>query len=84
MYCTGSQIKIKTSMIRSSLCDYSGAYILVKGSITITNTGTAAAFNNRDKNVIFNNYAPFTDCISEIKKKEIDHAKDIDVEFNRI
>ena len=79
MYCTGNQIKIKTSMIRSSLCDYSGAYILVKGSITITNTGTAAAFNNRDKNVIFNNCVPFTDCISEIKNKEIDHAKDIDV-----
>ena len=65
-------------MLRSSLCDYSDAYILVKGTITVPNTGTAAAPNNRNKNVIFN-CAPFTNCISEINNKEIDHAKVIDV-----
>ena len=36
MYNTNSQIKFKTSMLRSSLCDYSDAYILVNGSIIIT------------------------------------------------
>ena len=44
------QIKLKTSMLRSSLCDYSDAYILVKGNITVTNTaGAGAAANNFNK-----------------------------------
>ena len=30
-----SQIKFKTSMLRSSLCDYKDAYILVSGTITV-------------------------------------------------
>ena len=68
-------------MIRSSLCDYSDAYILVKGTITVGNTGTATIPNNRNKNVIFKYCAPFTDCINEINIK--DHAKDIDVQFDR-
>ena len=73
-------------MMRASLCDYSDAYILVKGNITVPNTGTAAALNNRNKKVIFKNCAPFSDCISEINNKEIDHARDIVVviEVNRI
>ena len=65
-------------MWRSSLCDYSDECTLVKGTITVPNTGTTAARNNRNKKVIFKNCAPFTDCISEISNKEIDHAKDID------
>ena len=65
-------------MLRSSLCDYSDECTLVKGAITVPNTGTTAALNNRNKKVIFKNCAPFTDCISEISNKEIDHAKDID------
>ena len=39
MYNTSSQIRFKTSMLRSSLCDYSGAYKLVSGTITITGAG---------------------------------------------
>ena len=77
IYNIGSQIKFKTSMLRSILCDYSDAYILVKGTVTVRNTGTAVAPNNRNKKVIFKNFAPFSDCISEINIKEIDHAKDI-------
>ena len=66
--------------MRSSLCDYNDAYILVKGTITVTNTADkGATLNNRNKKVIFKNCVPFTDCISEINNKEIDHAKDIDV-----
>ena len=43
MYNTNSQIKFKPSVLRSSLCDYSDAYILVKGTIIVTNKGAAAA-----------------------------------------
>ena len=46
-------------MLKSSLCNYSDAYI-VKGTITILNTGRAAAPNNRNKEVVFKNCAPFT------------------------
>ena len=53
---TNSQIKFKTFMLRSSLCDYSDAYVLVKGTIIVTNTGTAAVANNRNSKVIFKNY----------------------------
>ena len=66
-------------MLRSSLCDYSNAYILVKGTITVANTGTAAAPNNADKKVIFKNCAPFTSCISRINNTQIDDAQYIDV-----
>ena len=55
-------------MSRSSLCDYSDANIHAKGTVTIPNTRTAAAADNRNKNVIFKNCAPFTNCISEIHK----------------
>ena len=65
-------------MIRSSLCDYSGAYMLARRTITVRNTGIAATPNNENKKVIFKNCDPFTDCIREINNKEIDHAKNID------
>ena len=70
-----SQIKFNASMIRSSLCNYSDAYILVKRIITVQNTGKTAALNNRSKKVIFKNSAPFTDCISKINNKEKDNVK---------
>ena len=79
LYNTGSQIKLKNSMIRSSLCDYSDVCILVKGTIKVENIGTAVAPNNRNKKVIFKNCPPFTDWISEINNKEIDHTKNINV-----
>ena len=43
-------------MIGSNLCNYSDAYIHVKWTITVPNTGTAAAPNIRNKNVIFKIY----------------------------
>ena len=76
-----SQIKFKTAMLKSSLCDYSDAYILVKGTITITGAGDDAAArqaDERDKGVVFKNCAPFTNCISEINNTQVDNAKDID------
>ena len=67
-------------MLKSSLCDYSDAYIFVKGTITVNNTAAADAdANNTNKKVILNNCAPFTNCISEINNTQIDNAKDIDI-----
>ena len=79
-YNVNSQIKFKTTMLKSSLCDYSDAYILVKGTISVNNTAAAgAAANNTNKKVVFKNCAPFTNCISEINNTQIDNAKDIDI-----
>ena len=75
-YSPNKQIKFKTSMLRSSLCDYNDAYVPVKGNITVNNT---AAANNTNKKVIFKNCAPFTNCISKINNKDIDNAKYIDI-----
>ena len=66
-------------MLSSRLCDFSDTYILVKGTVIVTYTGTTAASNNREKKVIFKNCVLFTDCISEINNTEIGQAKDIDV-----
>ena len=67
-------------MLRSSLCDYSDAYILVKGNISINNTaGAGAAANNTNKKVIFKNCASFNNCISKIKNTQIDNAEYIDI-----
>ena len=69
-------------MIRPNLCDYSGAYILVSGTITITGVETDDATkqaDERNKGVIFKNCAPFTACINNINNTQIDNAKDIDV-----
>ena len=76
---TGSPIKFKTSLIRSRLCYYNDTYIRVKTTISVPSRGIAAALNNRNKKLISTNCAPFTDCISEINNKEIDHSKVIDV-----
>ena len=79
-YNVNSQIKFKTTMLRSSLCHYSDTYILVKGTISVNNTAAAgAAVNNINKKVIFKNCAPFTNSISEINNTQIDNAKDIDI-----
>ena len=57
-YNVNSQIKFKTTMLKSSLCDYSDAYIVVKGTTTVNNTaGDGAAANNINKKVIFKNCA---------------------------
>ena len=82
-------------MLRSSLCDYADAYILVNGTIKITgNAGTEPDENasrteaqllavrqadERDKGVTFKNCAPFTKCINRINNTETDNAEDIDV-----
>ena len=75
-----SQIKFKAAMLKSSLRDYTDAYILVKGTITVNNTAAADGdANNTNKKVIFKDCAPFTNCISEINNTKVGNAKDIDI-----
>ena len=77
---TNSEIRFKTTMLRSDLCDYADSYILVKGTITITGAGNDAAArqaDERDKGVTFKNCAPFTKCITRINNTDIDDARDI-------
>ena len=63
-----------------SLCDNSVTYVLVAGTITVTNTGVAPSnTNNANKKVAFKNWAPYTDSISEINNAQIDNAEDINV-----
>ena len=60
-----NNIKSKTSMSKSSLWDYSDAYILVKGTISIERVPAPAQPEIVSKEVAFKNFDPFTDCISE-------------------
>ena len=73
------KLNFKTSMIKSNLCGYNHAYIHAKGTITVRNTGTAAAPHNRNKKVIFKNCAPFTNYICEINNEQEADAYNIDV-----
>ena len=83
-YSPNKQIRFKTAMLRSSLCNYSDAYVLVKGNIAANNNaGASAAANNIGKKVIFKNCAPFTNCISKIKNTQIDNAEYIDTVMPR-
>ena len=79
---TGNSIKFKTTMLKSNLCDYADAYILLKGTTTITGAGdnaTARQADERDKTVIFKNCAPFIKSLNRIKNTEIDNARNIDI-----
>ena len=78
---TGNEIKFKTTMLKSNLRNYADAYTLVKGKITITGAGAAAAarlVDEREKGVTLKNCAPFTKCISRINNADIDTAQGID------
>ena len=66
-YNGNKEIRIKTPMLRSDLCDFSDVYILVKGEITVTNSNNA----KRNKAVAFKNNALFTNCISKINSVKL-------------
>ena len=74
-YKLNKQIRFKTSMLRSDLCDYSDVHIVVKGTITVTDPDNDAY----DKKLTLKNNAPFVSCISKINKTLIDNAADIDI-----
>ena len=81
-YNESKSIKFKTPMLRSNLCDYSDAYILVKGTITVTAPEANNDANNiRDKKnrpLILKNNAPFVSCITRINGELIEDANDLD------
>ena len=70
-------------MLRSNLCDYSDAYVLVNGTITVTAPGANDGVNNiRDKenrSLILKNNAPFVSCITRINGELIEDADDLDI-----
>ena len=74
-YDVEKKIRIKTPKLRSDLCDFSDAYIVMKGVIVVTNPDDT----KRNKVVAFENNAPFTNCISKINGVQIDNAEDLDV-----
>ena len=72
---TSKQIRFKTSMLRSDLCDFSDAYIVVKGKIIVTNPNN----DPYDKKLALKNNTPFLSCTSKINNFLIDVADDLDV-----
>ena len=79
-YYKNNQIRFKTSMLMLSLCDYSYAYIFVKGTITVRNIAEAGpAANNVNRKIIFKSCAPFTSSISRINNTQVDDAQYIDI-----
>ena len=79
-YNENKSIRFKTPMLRSDLCDYADAYILVNGTITVT--APAGANNIRDKKnrpLILKNNAPFVSCITRINGELIEDADDLDI-----
>ena len=66
-------------MLRSDLCDFSDAYIVVKRSITLAKTDRRRFIDIRNRFLAFKNNAPFTNCISKINNVLIDKAEDLDV-----
>ena len=75
-YNANKEIRTKTPMLRSDLCDFSNAYIVVKGDITVEGNANA---NKHNKNLAFKNNAPFTNCITKINGVQIDNAEGLDV-----
>ena len=77
-----TDIRFKTIMLISNLCDYADSYILVKGIITITGAEDDAAArpaDERNKGVTFKNCGPFSKFISRINNTDTDNADDIDI-----
>ena len=75
-YSPNKEMRIKTSMLRSDLCNFSDAYIVVEEDIPLEGDNDA---NKQNKNLAFKNNAPFINCISKINGIKIDNAEDLDV-----
>ena len=82
-YNENKSIRFKTPMLRPNLCDYSDAYILVKGKIVVTAPGVNNDVNNirdkRNRPVILKNNPPFVSCITRINGELIEDADDLDI-----
>ena len=75
-YSPNKEIRIKMSMLRSDLCNFSDAYMVVEGDITLEGDNDA---NKKNKNLAFKNNAPFINCLLKINGVKIDNAEDLDV-----
>ena len=75
-YNENKSIRFKTPMLRSDLCDYADAYILVNGTITVAGNRPR---DRQNKLVILKNNAPFVSCITRINNKLIEDADDFDI-----
>ena len=75
-YNENKSIRFKTPMLRSDLCDYADAYILVNGTITVAGNQPTDIQN---KPVILKNNAPFVSCITRINGELIEDADDLDI-----
>ena len=69
------------SMLRSDLCDYVDAYILVNGTITVTvpDDGANNIRDKRNRPLILKNNVPFISCITKINNEFIEDAEDLDI-----
>ena len=81
-YNTNSQFKFKSLILKTSLCECSNKYILVKVLISVVGVGAKSVAKKtyrKNKDIILKNCAPFTDYISKINSTHLDTVKDIDV-----
>ena len=78
-YKPNKQIRFKASMLRSYLCDYSDAYIVVKGDIIVRKATARNLIDTRNRFLAFKNNAPFTNCISKVNNVLIENAEDLDI-----
>ena len=78
-YKPSKQIRFETLMLRSDLCDFKDAYIVVKGTITLTKTDGRGFIDIRNKFLAFKNNAPLINCTAKINNILIDNAEDLDV-----
>ena len=82
-YNENKSIRFKTPMLRSNLCDYSDAFILVKGIITVTalgaNNGANDIRDKKNRQLILKNNAPFVSCITRFNGELIEDADDLDI-----
>ena len=75
-YNENKSIRFKTPMLRSDLCDYMYAYILVNGIITVAGNQPR---DRQNRPVILKNNAPFVSCITIINNELIEYADDLDI-----
>ena len=80
-YNQNKSIRFKTTMLRSNLCHYSDAYILVKGTITVNGivNGAENEILRRNRPLILKNNAPFVSCMAKTNKEFIEDADDLDI-----
>ena len=80
-YDENKSIRFKTPMLRSDLCDYADAYILITGTITVNGivNGAENEIVRRNRKLLLKNNAPFVSCITRINNELIEDADDLDI-----